>query len=188
MIRPELYFVFSINDKNKLVVSKKLCTQFDYCFQHPRNEDTCMQLADLDLTLDNWKTTFTIIQYPNTISKIVNRGIEQYIRGHVPHLRRNSLSSGHDAQTLCQSCLTRPPEISYDITDVKSHEVVNFIDDSSSIIEFTDQNTLSDYLSLYISMMEGYYSMNRLKINSDKSALLIVRPTSWKIREIKFSS
>ena len=41
-----------------------------------------------------------------------------------------------------------------------NHEVVQYIDDSSSMIGFTDYSQMELYLSLYVRMLNNYYAMN----------------------------
>ena len=55
----------------------------------------------------------------------------------------------------------------------KQHEVVQYIDDSSSIIAFQDIQDIHNYLSLYIDILQNYYAMNLLKMNKCKTILLL---------------
>ena len=55
-----------------------------------------------------------------------------------------------------------------------SHETINFIDDSTSIIAFKETNQIKKYLENYYNLLHGFYNINRLKINPDKSTLLLV--------------
>ena len=67
-------------------------------------------------------------------------------------------------------------------TNVK-HETINFIDDSSSIIEFEDPSEANFYLDRFFKVLKVYYNDMKLKLNSDKTSLLVIsRPnhTAWK--------
>ena len=54
-----------------------------------------------------------------------------------------------------------------------SHEIVSYVDDSTNIISCNDVNTLQTYINDFYLLLEGYYNINYLKINADKSTLLI---------------
>ena len=58
-------------------------------------------------------------------------------------------------------------------TDI-SHTVVNFVDDSNSIIGFKNPTIIQDYLNNYIKIMSIYYNSQKLKINEDKTALMLI--------------
>ena len=55
-----------------------------------------------------------------------------------------------------------------------SHEVINFVDDSTNIIGFRDHNKIKSYLETYFTLLKEYYNINKLKLNADKTKLLIV--------------
>ena len=54
------------------------------------------------------------------------------------------------------------------------HKTINFVDDSTAIISFKDHSYMKTYLEAYFSLIYEFYSINRLKINSDKTCLLII--------------
>ena len=54
------------------------------------------------------------------------------------------------------------------------HKTIIFVDDSSSIISFKNHSIMSQYLQSYFSLIYKFYNLNKLKINSDKTCLLIV--------------
>ena len=58
-------------------------------------------------------------------------------------------------------------------TDVE-HTVCNFIDDSSSLISFTDHTELNHYLDSYFKILGHCYNTNKLSINPEKTNLLII--------------
>ena len=56
------------------------------------------------------------------------------------------------------------------------HNVVQYVDDSTNIISTNNNNTneLQKYIKNYYKLLEGYYNLNKLLINADKSKLLII--------------
>ena len=54
------------------------------------------------------------------------------------------------------------------------HQVISFIDDSTSVIGFKTHNHMRRYLNSYYKLLEGYYNSNKLKINSDKTKMIII--------------
>merc|ERR1712101_91080 len=53
------------------------------------------------------------------------------------------------------------------------HYTTNFVDDSTSIITFKTTNMVKDYLQKYYRLIHDYYTINKLKINSDKTQLML---------------
>ena len=47
------------------------------------------------------------------------------------------------------------------------------MDDSTSVISFTDTNQMRDYLTGYYNLLGEYYTANKLKINPEKSKFII---------------
>ena len=54
------------------------------------------------------------------------------------------------------------------------HMTVNFVDDSTNVIAFNDHTQIQSYLSNYYTLIHNYYNINKLKINADKTQLLMV--------------
>ena len=54
------------------------------------------------------------------------------------------------------------------------HDVFNFVDDSNSALSFNNIEQLNKYITAYMSLMIGYYLINKLKINESKTNLLLV--------------
>ena len=52
--------------------------------------------------------------------------------------------------------------------------VVQYVDDSTKIIACTNSSDLQKYINIYFSILEEFYNINKLLINSDKSKLLII--------------
>ena len=63
-----------------------------------------------------------------------------------------------------------------DTTKVKdiNHATVNFVDDSTNIISTSNTKTIEEYLNKFYKLLEAVYNINKLKINKDKTELLIV--------------
>ena len=55
-----------------------------------------------------------------------------------------------------------------------THETINFVDDSTNIIGFSEHNYIKIYIENYYKLLEVFYNANKLQINSDKTKLLIV--------------
>ena len=62
--------------------------------------------------------------------------------------------------------LTNKPRIN---TNNIAHTIINYVDDSSNLISGKNPDILQDYIDKYHSLLETYYNINYLKINSDKS-------------------
>ena len=55
-----------------------------------------------------------------------------------------------------------------------SHNIVQYVDDSTNIIACTNTHDLQNYINTYFNILEEFYNINKLLINSDKSKLLII--------------
>ena len=53
------------------------------------------------------------------------------------------------------------------------HIIINYIDDSTNIISSKDTQILQQYINKYYILLDNYYNINYLKINSDKLTLLV---------------
>ena len=53
------------------------------------------------------------------------------------------------------------------------HMVVNFIDDSTNLISNYSYDKLIKYLTVFYTLIKKFYDVNMLKINSDKTELLV---------------
>ena len=51
---------------------------------------------------------------------------------------------------------------------------MQYVDDSTNIIACTNSSDLQKYINIYFSILEEFYNINKLLINSDKSKLLII--------------
>ena len=55
-----------------------------------------------------------------------------------------------------------------------SHTTVNFVDDSTNIISSSQTNEIADYTNKFYRLLEAVYNINKLKINNDKTELMVV--------------
>merc|ERR1712240_205865 len=53
------------------------------------------------------------------------------------------------------------------------HLTYNFVDDSTSIISFTNPVDIKTYLTKYFKLLQVFYTINKLQINSDKTQLML---------------
>merc|ERR1712240_332 len=61
------------------------------------------------------------------------------------------------------------------------HIIINYVDDSTNIISSDSKDQLQKYIDQYYILLTYYYDLNYLKINSDKSTLLVTtRPDGLK--------
>ena len=51
---------------------------------------------------------------------------------------------------------------------------IQYMDDSNNVITSENSNDIEKYINKYFKLVENYYSINKLKINPDKSKLMIV--------------
>ena len=62
------------------------------------------------------------------------------------------------------------------------HIIINYVDDSTNIISSDNKDKLQRYIDPYYILLTNYYNINYLKINSDKSTLLVTtRPCNTHI-------
>ena len=54
------------------------------------------------------------------------------------------------------------------------HEVAQFVDDSNSIIIFNKRSDMKKYLNIYFLLLKIYYNLQKLKINDDKTNLMLL--------------
>merc|ERR1712240_799217 len=53
------------------------------------------------------------------------------------------------------------------------HIIINYVDDSTNIISSDNKDQLQKYIDQYYILLTHYYDINYVKINSDKSTLLV---------------
>ena len=55
-----------------------------------------------------------------------------------------------------------------------SHQIIQYIDDFRNIISTNNNSELQKCFNHYFKEIKGYYNINQLLINADKSKLLII--------------
>lgn len=55
-----------------------------------------------------------------------------------------------------------------------NHCTVNFVDDSTDIISTIKAEDMQEYLNRFYSLLEAVYNINKLKINNDKTELMMI--------------
>ena len=60
------------------------------------------------------------------------------------------------------------------------HKVVNFVDDSNSVISFGDPTQVNHYLDRYFAILKFFYKQNKLLLNPEKTNLMIVARPAMK--------
>ena len=58
-------------------------------------------------------------------------------------------------------------------TEKVEHETVNYVDDSNNCIIFEDPSEVDEYLDNFFKVLTAYYNLSKLKLNEDKTALMI---------------
>ena len=53
------------------------------------------------------------------------------------------------------------------------HQTVQYVDDSSNIVSSNNTTQLQLYINKFFKVLEGFYNMNKLLLNADKTKLLI---------------
>ena len=53
------------------------------------------------------------------------------------------------------------------------HDTINFVDDCTNIIACKDPKIINTYITNFYNLLENFYHINKLKINDDKSKILI---------------
>ena len=62
-----------------------------------------------------------------------------------------------------------------------AHTTINFVDDSTNIISFKDHSQIKNYLTNYYKLIHSFYNINKLKINADKTQLLLNYKEKYKL-------
>ena len=59
-----------------------------------------------------------------------------------------------------------------------NNNIVNFVEDSNNLIGFKigfkDHDKIKEYLENYFKLLEIYYYSNKLKLNNDKTKLILI--------------
>ena len=54
------------------------------------------------------------------------------------------------------------------------HNIIQYVDDSNNIIYGNNSQDVEKYTNSYFKLIEGFYAVNRLKLNPDKTRLMVV--------------
>ena len=57
--------------------------------------------------------------------------------------------------------------------NIEDHTTIQYVDDSNNIITSNNHEGIDEYINKYFKLLEGYYNLNKLKLNPDKSKLMI---------------
>ena len=72
---------------------------------------------------------------------------------------------------------------------VVSHETINYIDNSNSVIKMEDPEQTEKYINEFFKVLQYFYFVMKLKINPDKTNIMIIcRPNKDKHRNIKLKT
>ena len=64
-----------------------------------------------------------------------------------------------------------------------NHETENFVDDSASIVSFEKEEDAKPYAETFIKLLVEFYAINHLKINKDKTAIMVFTNSNCEIKE-----
>lgn len=62
------------------------------------------------------------------------------------------------------------------------HETVSFVDDMNSMISFKEETEANHYINRFFDILRHYYNLNKLKLNPEKTSVLIVAKPNIKER------
>ena len=68
------------------------------------------------------------------------------------------------------SAITKLPTIIYN--NITQH-TVSFVDDTTNIVDGSNNDTLTNYLTDFHCLLSTFYLVNKLKINHDKTEMLV---------------
>ena len=54
------------------------------------------------------------------------------------------------------------------------HTTTNFVDDANSMISFEEESEANHYVNRYFKILQHYYDLNKLKLNLEKTSILVV--------------
>ena len=54
------------------------------------------------------------------------------------------------------------------------HNIIQYVDDSNNIIYGNNPKEIEKYTNSYFKLIEGFYAINKLKLNPDKTRLMVV--------------
>merc|ERR1712120_29974 len=59
-------------------------------------------------------------------------------------------------------------------SEIMSHNIIQYVDDTNNIIYGNNINEIEKYTNAYFKLIECFYSINKLKLNPDKTRLMVV--------------
>ena len=75
--------------------------------------------------------------------------------------------------------MTKLTDTQYHVDNTNiTHNTIQYVDDSTNIISSYNTNHLQIYIDTFFHILEEYYNINKLLINSDKSKLLVITKPS----------
>ena len=73
-------------------------------------------------------------------------------------------------------------KVKYEKYKEVEHETTNFVDDGNSMISFEDENEANHYLNRYFDILKHFYNLNQLKLNPEKTSILVIAKKTVKER------
>ena len=64
--------------------------------------------------------------------------------------------------------------ITHIFKQIIKHVTFQYVDDSTNLVSSNNPEYLQQYINNFFSLLEAFYNINKLTLNSDKSKLLIV--------------
>lgn len=58
--------------------------------------------------------------------------------------------------------------------DGVDHDIIQYVDDTNNVISTNNLDKLQPYINTYFELIESFYNINKVKINLEKSKLMIV--------------
>ena len=99
----------------------------------------------------------------------------------------------HDTKTTCDQCKDQTNKLDKNYNpdnnhyiDV-THQVTNFVDDSTSNIGLTTRTNIEPYIKTYLDLLHNYYKTNTLTLNKTKTKYTIMG-TGQQITETRLST
>ena len=118
----------------------------------PPDYDTAVTMPP-DESLQSWHSRFRIVKR-NNLNQVVP--IDNHLEA-------------YDSK-ICDCTLDYTP-----VTEMcNNHCVTQYIDDSTSIVGFTNPTHAELYLTLYTELLQEYYALNLLQLNKSKTVLMAI--------------
>merc|ERR1712240_481525 len=59
-------------------------------------------------------------------------------------------------------------------SEIINHDIIQYVDDTNNVIYGNNAEEIEKYSNAYFKLIESFYDINRLKLNPDKSRLMVV--------------